>query len=217
VFPDQPLLLRDDGKTQTVLQLLGRNLTAGTVKVQLNLKDIGLVAYPTALTVTPDGTSLNARFASLTPLGWTTSTPKKNVHVQIEMSPGASNRMVRPIAGYFISKEPEGRSFDADIPTKALVARGGIGRVSISLHGLKAGTKVLLEVSGADVTKAEIAGNPGQSLPFEKGAWLATQEGRHWLELANLAPGHPVKITLRDGANTATNFILAVTDARPEQ
>jgi hypothetical protein len=130
---------------------------------------------------------------------------------------GASNQVVRALTGYFISKEPEARSFEADIPTKVLVARGGIGRVSISLHGMKSGTKVLLEVSGADVTKAEIAGKPGQSLPFEKGAWLATQEGQHWLEFANLAPNYPVKINLRDGANTATSFILAVVDTRPEQ
>jgi hypothetical protein len=163
------------------------------------------------------GTSLNARFSSLTPLGWTTTTAPENVHVQIEVSPGASKQMVRPLTGYLVAKEPEARSFEADIPTKVLVARGGNGRVSVSLHGLKADTKVLLEVSGADVTKAEIAGKPGQSLPFEKGAWLATQEGQHWLELANLAPGHPVKITLRDGANTTSSFILAVTDTRPEQ
>jgi hypothetical protein len=56
VFTDQPLLLQDDGKTKAVLQLQGKNLSAGAVKIQLNLKGNGLVAYPAALTVTPDGT-----------------------------------------------------------------------------------------------------------------------------------------------------------------
>ncbi len=215
IFPDQPLILQDNGKTQAVLQLLGQDLTAVPVKLQLNLAHNGWVAYPVGLSVAPDGSSLTARFGSLVPLGWNTGTPPDAIQVRISLS--TNSPVVRSLARYVVAKSEEPRTFEALMPARVLVARNGVGRFSISLHGLKADTKVSFKVSGADISKAEAAAKPGQSLAFEKGAWLAAQDGLYWFDLANLAPGHPVEIALGDGASTSSNFVLAVVDAPLDQ